>query len=238
MRLAIAPLMLVIHPSPLVIRPSPLAIRMCADADGAKMAWLARQAAPCGGNSEPAPAAQRPAELPAQSDPTDRGRWTFQSAPLVSELPEGPAPHLTPHDVVICCMVALQENDLAECVMSRGVDWGRRYNWRFTCGMLRAKWRGDADGFVREARNNPTGLASCEWFTTEEDTIAVMAATPTRGAICKMLVRVRPLDGMPMAERTFLWTLQQERRPPLAGCWLITQVLAMDRALNELTDDT
>ena len=31
----------------------------------------------------------------------------------------------------------------------------------------------------------------------------------------------------------FLWTLQQERRPPLAGCWLVRQCLYMENAIFE-----
>ena len=34
---------------------------------------------------------------------------------------------------------------------------------------------------------------------------------------------------------TFLWTLQQERRPPQAGCWLVASVLAVDKAYEQLT---
>jgi hypothetical protein len=30
--------------------------------------------------------------------------------------------------------------------------------------------------------------------------------------------------------RTFLWTLQQERRPPLQGCWIIHEVLYVKNA--------
>jgi hypothetical protein len=33
--------------------------------------------------------------------------------------------------------------------------------------------------------------------------------------------------------RPFLWTLQQERRPPQAGCWLVRQCLYMDNAYSE-----
>jgi hypothetical protein len=31
----------------------------------------------------------------------------------------------------------------------------------------------------------------------------------------------------------FLWTLQQERRPPLAGCWLVRQCLYVENAIYE-----
>ena len=102
-------------------------------------------------------------------------------------------------------------------------------------GMVRANWNGDVDEFVREEKHNPNGLANCDWWETEEESFTLIAATPTRGSICKCVVAVKCRDAIPMAERRFLWTLQQERRPPQQGVWLIANVLAMDRAMDELT---
>ena len=79
-------------------------------------------------------------------------------------------------------------------------------------------------------RNQPKGLANCEEFNIEEPN--VIAGTPTRGALCTMIVKVKCRDAIPMPSRRFLWTLQQERRPPLTGCWLIREVLAVDRAID------
>ena len=150
------------------------------------------------------------------------------------ELPLAPWPDLSPHDVVIACLCALQENDQPDEVARNGEHWGHRYNWEFFNGMVRANWP-CVDEFVREANNNPSGLANCDWFETEEETISIISATPTRGAICKMVVHVRCRDARPLPSRKFLWTLQQERRPPQAGCWLISSVLPIDRSLEELT---
>ena len=152
-----------------------------------------------------------------------------------SLLPSEPSPELSPHDVVLACMVAMQENDVPDEVARAGEDWGYRYNWQFFSGMVRANWRGDVDEFVREEKNNLNGIANCDWFETEEATMMHIAGTATRGAIVKVVVAVRCRDAVPMASRKFLWTLQQERRPPQVGCWLITSVLAMDRALDQLT---
>jgi hypothetical protein len=182
-----------------------------------------------------------------------------------SSLPLGPSADLSPHDVVLSCLVALQENDALELVKQSGVDWAHRYMWEFLDGMSRAKF-GSADEFVREAKINFRGMTCSEWFDTEEDTIAVVPATQTRGSICKMVVHVRgplregarsevagsrgagqkwydlePPKGVAAAasehvrHRKFLWTLQQERRPPREGFWLISSVLALDDALEELT---
>ena len=221
---ALSPLLLVQPRCPPVV---------LSDSTAARAAWLAKQASPSSRSAVPPPSPPPIEQL--QADPADRSQWIFQTAPLVSELPEGPSARLTPHDVVISCMVALQENDNMDLVLNRGLDWGRRFNWNFFGGMVRANWRGSVDEFCREARNNPTGMAGCEWFNTVEETIAVIPGTQTRGATCKMVVDVRPLDGRPMKERKFLWTLEQERRPPQAGCWLISSVLAVDRAIDVLT---
>ena len=37
-------------------------------------------------------------------------------------------------------------------------------------------------------------------------------------------------DGRAMR---FLWTLQRECRPPLAGCWLVRQCLYVENAIYE-----
>lgn len=100
---------------------------------------------------------------------------------------------------------------------------------------MRRGFNGDLDEFVRLANHNLNGLANCDWFETEEETITNIAGTPTRGAIVKMIVSVRCRDAHPMPTRKFLWTLHQERRPPQAGCWLVSSVLAVDAALESLT---
>ena len=146
------------------------------------------------------------------------------------KLPDGPSEALSPLELVTACMRANQRNDAAKEVIKRGADWGRRYNWQFFNDVVRANWGGDPDEFCRQERNQPKGLANCEEFNIEEPN--VIAGTPTRGALCTMIVKVKCRDAIPMPSRRFLWTLQQERRPPLAGCWLIREVLAVDRAID------
>ena len=183
---------------------------------------------------------RRRADLEDRTDLSAEGKAARRLSDDVAKqepalLPHGPSPDLSPHDVVVACMVALQESDVPEEVERNGVDWGHRYQWKFFNGMVRANWGGDVDEFVREEKNNPNGLANCDWFETDEESISHIPGTPTRGAIAKMVVAVRCRDGVPMESRKFLWTLQQERRPPQTGCWLISSVLAMDRALDQLT---
>ena len=102
--------------------------------------------------------------------------------------------------------------------------------------------------FIKWTRRSPVFdcLVACDSFYLDEDTITEIPGTPTRGALCKVVVHVQPREavvdgphsvrgriGRP-PERAFLWTLQQQRRPPRIGAWLLYQVLAIDKAL-ELT---
>jgi hypothetical protein len=55
----------------------------------------------------------------------------------------------------------------------------------------------------------------------------VIQGTPTRGHMQTVLMAAK--KGAE-ERRTFLWTLQQERRPPLQGCWIIHEVLYVKNA--------
>ena len=54
-----------------------------------------------------------------------------------------------------------------------------------------------------------------------------------------MVVSVKPARARSAAavreapSRKFLWTLQQERRPPRQGAWLLYEVLAVDKAIEK-----
>jgi hypothetical protein len=59
----------------------------------------------------------------------------------------------------------------------------------------------------------------------------VIQGTPTRGAMQTVLMAAK--KGAEEERRTFLWTLQQERRPPLQGCWIIHEVLYVKNAFAQ-----
>jgi hypothetical protein len=56
----------------------------------------------------------------------------------------------------------------------------------------------------------------------------VIEGTATRGAMQTVLMAA--FAGSSAEPRTFLWTLQRERRPPLQGCWIIHEVLYVKNA--------
>ena len=55
-------------------------------------------------------------------------------------------------------------------------------------------------------------------------------ATQTRGALTTTMVTVQTNRGQ---ERKFLWTLQQQRRPPDQGCWLVHECLYVENAIEQ-----
>lgn len=153
-----------------------------------------------------------------------------------------PPDDTAPEEVVRMCMAALRDND----VPFR--DAGKLYNWALGGDMLRAIHQGDPSNFLRWTLRSPVydSMVRCESFNVESDTVEMIPGTPTRGALAKVVVRVTPvqaiLDGPHSVrgrvgkprDRRFLWTMQQQRRPPRLGAWLIYQCLAIDKA-HELT---
>ena len=79
-------------------------------------------------------------------------------------------------------MSALQYNDDANEVVRAGAEWGYKYNWNFFGGMVRANWGGDVEEYIRECKNNLSGLANCEWFETKETGAGGTIALLARGA--------------------------------------------------------
>jgi hypothetical protein len=135
-----------------------------------------------------------------------------------------PSLSLGPADVVEACMNALVRNDFPE------VDSGLATCFAFSNDMCRAAVGGSLDDFCKYAKN-PTfqTLVNCRVWRAEPVNFIGGGATPTRGAMATQTVIVTSRTG---STRAFLWTLQQERRPPLAGAWLVWQCLAKDSAID------
>lgn len=137
-----------------------------------------------------------------------------------------PSPSLGPDEVVRLCMDALLRNDFPE------IDSGLATCYAFSNDMCRASVGGSLDDFCKYAKN-PTFQTMCRASAWRAEPLNLVGggATPTRGAMATQMVIVTSRTG---ATRAFLWTLQQERRPPLEGAWLVWQCLAKDMAI-ELT---
>jgi len=155
-----------------------------------------------------------------------------------------PDPELRAEEVVALCMDMLKDND------DPTRDAGLEVCYNFSSDRCRAANGGTLKDFIRFS-NNPTFQSlvdSLGWTTISIG--SEIPGTPTRGAMKTVLVAVRPrrrsLEGDEGAGnddhdddddddaaglgRRFLWTMQKERRPPRAGCWLVHECIAVDEA--------
>ncbi len=179
-----------------------------------------------------APRHQRAAPEAHGFDDDDR-RWLLDAG--------HDAAALGPEDVVAACMLALQHND--EPLR----DAGLRTCWALSSDMCRSAVGGSLDAFLEYARNPTFGaLVGCASWSVAS--CKRVAGSATRGAMATQVVRVQPASRGASARhvdddgdepgpsaaappREFLWTLQQERRPPRAGEWLVYECLAMSNAI-------
>ena len=57
----------------------------------------------------------------------------------------------------------------------------------------------------------------------------ITPGTQTRGPMATVMVQVRGWqdDGSEEEGQRVRWTLEEQRRPPLSGCWMVREVIAM-----------
>mmetsp|Transcript_2708 Transcript_2708/g.4209 ORF Transcript_2708/g.4209 Transcript_2708/m.4209 type:complete len:192 (+) Transcript_2708:49-624(+) len=125
------------------------------------------------------------------------------------------ADDVTARDVVVACMDGLLNND------TPWANSGLEICWDYSSDRNRAAQGGSFDEFISYA-SNPTfsTMVNAKEYSIE-NVGAYIKGTNTRGAMQTVLVKVQPLKG---EERSFLWTMAQERRPPRQGLWLFTNV--------------
>jgi len=170
-----------------------------------------------------------------------------------------PSADLGPTEMVDLVCKALQDND------SPTLDAGLTTLFRFLTPQGRAaiappQAKGgrqggvELDAFLTEASHPFLVLIGCDEFIVSEAT--VINATATRGALgtVKLEVRARP-DGERLSNslsssvanreadtnstvtRRFLLSLEQQRRPPLTGCWLLKEPLALERSAFQMLNE-
>lgn len=145
----------------------------------------------------------------------------------VAGIPRSPSKDLEPREVVDVLMLALQHND------EPSTDSGFATCFAFADEMCRAAVAGSGghatlEDFVHYAKN-PTFLTmvNCVRYDFVGD-CNVIPGSQTRGALATQMVEVETKDNR---KRQFLWTLQQQRRPPYQGMYLVRECLAKDRAI-------
>ena len=95
--------------------------------------------------------------------------------------------------------------------------------------MCRAAVGGSLADFLKYARN-PTFAQLVDHESWSGKLGNRIPATQTRGALATTMVTVQTNRGQ---ERKFLWTLQQQRRLPDQGCWLVHECLYVENAIEQ-----
>mmetsp|Transcript_20099 Transcript_20099/g.61920 ORF Transcript_20099/g.61920 Transcript_20099/m.61920 type:complete len:179 (-) Transcript_20099:3-539(-) len=134
-------------------------------------------------------------------------------------LPE-PDPIFNAEAVVALLMNALGRND------DPTPDRGLTLCFAYSDDMCRAAVGGSLDAFLQYARN-PTFSQLIDHQSWSGKVGTAIPASQTRGAMQTSMVTVVNSRGQ---TRKFLWTMQQQRRPPRQGVWLVHECLNVDMA--------
>lgn len=150
------------------------------------------------------------------------------------QLPARPHASLSTRDVVTTLCFSLQHNHVPQ------PDAGLRRLWEFCTfeaksALTARRGARTMERFMKYATSPAFAkLVNARSFEILEETL--IAGTPTRGDMASIIVAVDDWESDGVADeygehedaRRFRWLLQQERRPPLEGCWLVREVISLD----------
>jgi len=130
---------------------------------------------------------------------------------------------MTPEEVVSTCMTNLQLHEHA----------GLEICYNFSSDSCRMANGGSLESFLQQA-NNPVFRSMIDCIQWEVINVGPeIKGTPTRGTLQTVLVHVVPKvaeSGALRNDRTFLWTIVKERRPPRQGHCLVHECIAVENA--------
>jgi hypothetical protein len=176
------------------------------------------------------------AYVPQSPHPTD---W-FEAELTLRNFPPSPCPTLSPARVATACLRSLQFADYPK----EGAGFERVFpflTWQFLRSVT-CKDSIDCESFVKYAPLSPTlqPLFGATRIEIQEEECTIIAATQNRGEIRTLPVTVygaevlafqhksgmmkNSISSTPPASSLII-RLEQERRPPLSGCWLITDIV-------------
>jgi hypothetical protein len=167
---------------------------------------------------------------------TDTTTTTGTTASSYVEYPDflpNPNPSLSAVDVVTACMDTLLQYHYNTHI-------GLEVCFHFSSDRCRAALGGSLDEFTSYAQN-PTFiyLVTCQSYHIVSIG-PIIPGTAHRGSMQTVLIETCPsktsgrsFELSTEQNRRFLWTLQQERRPPLQGCWMIHEVLYTKNAFHQ-----
>lgn len=132
-----------------------------------------------------------------------------------------PQADMTALEAVTICMGALMQNDRPR------ENAGLETCFNFSSDRCRASLGGSLEAFVQYASNPTFGSMTNANGYSVLNVGPLIAAGTTRGQMQTVLVQVTPAEG---DERKFLWTMQQERRPPRQGFWLVHECIFVENS--------
>jgi len=132
-----------------------------------------------------------------------------------------PSPDLSAEQIVQICMDSLAKNEEPKA------NAGLEVCFSFSSDRCRAALGGSLENFINFASNPifASMVNAKEW--TKVNVGPVISGSQTRGAMQTVLIDLKPESGR---DRRFLWTMQQERRPPRQGCWLVHECIFVENA--------
>ena len=172
----------------------------------------------------------------------------FQSLSALS-LPNIPSPELPPEGVALAVLRGLQYND----VPSVGSGLARCFAFMtFECrASVTGRQGARTPERFAEYANIPgfAALVRCSSVEITSNTTVFPAKPPMRGALASLRVSAFeralgdryasghlradiPFSTPPPREHNLRIVLEQQRRPPLAGCWLVREILDEQFALS------
>ena len=144
------------------------------------------------------------------------------------QLPES-NPIITPEEVVNTCMNYLQTNNEPK------PNSGLEVCYNFSSDACRASNGGSLESFLQRNEYNPVfqTMVDCQQWQVLSVGPEIQG-TNTRGAMKTVLVKVVQKHegggGARKNDRTFLWTMMKERRPPRQGYWLVHECISVENA--------
>lgn len=147
------------------------------------------------------------------------------SISLDAEFIAFPSTEYAAPEVVMLCMDGLKKNNVPYG------NAGLENCWNFSSDRCRAAQGGSLEAFIQFAANPifSSMVDAAGWSAVSIGPL--IEGTRTRGAMQTVLIDVTPAKGG--ADRRFLWTLQQERRPPRQGCWLVYECIDTAQAYQQ-----
>jgi hypothetical protein len=163
------------------------------------------------------------------------------SAPIGEYYPDflpHPDPSLSAVDVVSACM---------NTFLDEQAEAGLEVCFHFSSDRCRAATGGSLSEFSSYAQNPTFQYLTTHCKSWQLVSVGpIIPGTPHRGSMQTVLIEVynnrlasKESSNAALVSKTapnnrrFLWTLQQERRPPLQGCWMIHEVLYTKNAWQQ-----